>query len=268
MHLSVAEVQDMVTKGQVGYPMVEKALASLTGEGGRFANLMDKQSKSFGGMISNFQDTITIMLRDLGGEFLPGMKKILADMLTFWDNNGKMMSVSFTGFVKEIFTFFSEGFSGIASIFEMVSSFFVSTNTDTTDQLAFSWKNIFLYLDIGLKATALIFKTVGAYIAYQMVNASYSAQIAFANLKNAFSIIGLGIMATAGFIGQNIAAGITKGISLAIKGLNWLIDSLNNIPGLDIKKIGDSFKEVETINFKQASQMAGQIMGVHADLMD
>lgn len=77
----------------------------------------------------------------------------------------------------------------MASIFDIVSSFFVSTNTETTDKLAFSWKNLFLYLDIGLKTISLIFKTVGAYIAYQMVNASYSSQIAFANLKNAFSII-------------------------------------------------------------------------------
>ena len=64
MKKPVSAIQDMVSKGQVGFPLVQQALKNLTGEGGRFENLMSKQSKTFGGMVSNFKDTITIVLRD------------------------------------------------------------------------------------------------------------------------------------------------------------------------------------------------------------
>ena len=63
---------------------------------------MEKQSKTFDGMVSNFEDSLTIMLRDIGSEFLPEMKAQLALMLAFWDENGKAITVSFVGMVKTI----------------------------------------------------------------------------------------------------------------------------------------------------------------------
>lgn len=55
----VSEIQKMVTDGKVGFAAVQKALFDLTSEGGRFANLMEKQSKSLGGVYSTFKDSFT-----------------------------------------------------------------------------------------------------------------------------------------------------------------------------------------------------------------
>jgi tape measure domain-containing protein len=63
---SVAEVQEMITAGKIGLPEVEKALAGMTGEGGKFYKMMEKQSGTFEGKMSNLKDTIGMTLADIG----------------------------------------------------------------------------------------------------------------------------------------------------------------------------------------------------------
>lgn len=66
--LGVAEskIADMVERGQIGFPEVEKAFRSMTEEGGRFNNLMDKQAKTITGLASNFADAWDKMLNSMG----------------------------------------------------------------------------------------------------------------------------------------------------------------------------------------------------------
>ena len=54
--VSKAEVMDLVSKGKVGFPEVEKALKSLTAAGGQFNNMMAEQSKTLQGQVSNLSD--------------------------------------------------------------------------------------------------------------------------------------------------------------------------------------------------------------------
>lgn len=51
------EINNMVSAGKIGFPDVQKVLNKLTDEGGQFYNLMEKQSKSLTGMISNLGNT-------------------------------------------------------------------------------------------------------------------------------------------------------------------------------------------------------------------
>lgn len=66
--LGVAEskVREMVEAGKVGFPEVQQALQNLTNEGGMFYNLMEEQSKTITGRISNIQDSISMMLNEIG----------------------------------------------------------------------------------------------------------------------------------------------------------------------------------------------------------
>lgn len=66
--LGVAEskVREMVEAGKVGFPEVHQALQNLTNEGGMFYNLMEEQSKTITGRISNIQDSISMMLNEIG----------------------------------------------------------------------------------------------------------------------------------------------------------------------------------------------------------
>ncbi len=60
------QVMKLVEAGKVGFPDVEKAFASMTTEGGMFFNLMDNQSKTLTGRISNLGDAFDVMLNSIG----------------------------------------------------------------------------------------------------------------------------------------------------------------------------------------------------------
>ena len=61
-----SKVKELVEAGKVGFPEVQKVIESLTDEGGRFGGLMEAQSKTITGQISNIEDSIQMMLNDIG----------------------------------------------------------------------------------------------------------------------------------------------------------------------------------------------------------
>lgn len=61
-----SEIKGMVESGKVGFPDIERAFKSLTGEAGLFYNLMQEQSKSLTGQVSNLQDAWSRMLNEIG----------------------------------------------------------------------------------------------------------------------------------------------------------------------------------------------------------
>ncbi len=60
------EVAGLVTAGQVGADAVKQAIWNMTNEGSRFGGLMEAQSKSITGQISNIEDAFDTMLNDIG----------------------------------------------------------------------------------------------------------------------------------------------------------------------------------------------------------
>lgn len=60
------EVRSFVEEGKVGFPEVQKVIMSLTNEGGMFYNLMQEQSKTITGQISNIEDSISTMFNEIG----------------------------------------------------------------------------------------------------------------------------------------------------------------------------------------------------------
>ncbi len=60
------KVGELVTAGKVGFDDMAKALQAMTGEGGQFYNLMEKQSETLTGQISNLEDSIYQMFNAIG----------------------------------------------------------------------------------------------------------------------------------------------------------------------------------------------------------
>lgn len=60
------EISSMVSEGKIGFPEVEKVILKMTNAGGQFFNLMEKQSTSLTGMISNLGDAWDTALNKLG----------------------------------------------------------------------------------------------------------------------------------------------------------------------------------------------------------
>ena len=63
---SKSEIQNMVSAGSIGFKDVERAFQTMSGAGGKFNNLMEKQMSSVTGQISNLQDKIDLMMNSIG----------------------------------------------------------------------------------------------------------------------------------------------------------------------------------------------------------
>ena len=66
MGVTKDEVSDLVSQGKVGFKEVEQAFQNMTKEGGMYFNLMQEQSKSLTGQISNLGDAWDSMLNEMG----------------------------------------------------------------------------------------------------------------------------------------------------------------------------------------------------------
>lgn len=85
--VSVGEVFDMVSRRMVSFRDVEEIFRRITSEGGIFANMQEVQSRTLAGMISNLQDSVDIMLNDIGKESdsaLKGAVTLTKNLLENW----------------------------------------------------------------------------------------------------------------------------------------------------------------------------------------
>ena len=60
------KVGELVTEGKVGFENLEKAIVSMTSKGGKFGGLMEAQSRTITGQISNIEDAIDGMFNTIG----------------------------------------------------------------------------------------------------------------------------------------------------------------------------------------------------------
>lgn len=79
-------VSELVSTGKVGAQEFQKAIMSLTEEGGKFGGLMDKQSKSISGQISNIEDGIDMMFNEIGQKSEGAINLALSGVGTLVEN--------------------------------------------------------------------------------------------------------------------------------------------------------------------------------------
>lgn len=82
MGVTTAELSKMIEKGNVGIPELNKALESMTSEGGKFFGMMDKQSKTMEGLWSTLTDNAEIFAREVGEKSFSYLKSELSDLMS------------------------------------------------------------------------------------------------------------------------------------------------------------------------------------------
>lgn len=90
-----SKVRALVEEGKVGFPEVQKAIESLTDEGGRFGGLMAAQSKTITGQISNIEDAIQMMLDDIGRQnegLITGSLSGVSYMIEHYEQLGRLLT--------------------------------------------------------------------------------------------------------------------------------------------------------------------------------
>lgn len=80
--VSTAAAQKMLSTGQVGFEDLRDILKGLTSEGGRFFNMMQRQSQTLEGRISTLKDNVDILARTIGTSLAEEVKGLVN-----WLNN-------------------------------------------------------------------------------------------------------------------------------------------------------------------------------------
>lgn len=86
--VSVAEVQDRITKRMVKFGDVEEVFQRITSAGGIFYNMQEVQAETLAGMMSNLQDTFDLMFNEIGKAnegVLKGFVSLLRDIVNSWE---------------------------------------------------------------------------------------------------------------------------------------------------------------------------------------
>lgn len=88
-----AAVNDLISAGKIGFPEVSKAFESMTGTGGQFFNLMQEQSKTVTGMLSNLSDAVELMFNEIGKGNEGLIKDGVSGLIGLVENYEKVLEV-------------------------------------------------------------------------------------------------------------------------------------------------------------------------------
>ncbi len=94
---STEEVFKLVSSGKVGFLDVQEALRDLTGEGGKFAGMLEKQADSVNGKWSTLKDTLSLTMIKVGEAMRPFTSSVLDTAIT--KLNSFMESEGFDKFI-------------------------------------------------------------------------------------------------------------------------------------------------------------------------
>ncbi len=159
MNVTKREIVKLVSKGVVGFDDVDRALTNMATGSGRFANLMEKQSKSFLGIVSNIGDFITNLSNDIGADLLPAAKSISKAFLEFLETNREIIRGNIVKFFFNLAKAVAFVFIFIKKLFERLKPFIkkLSEAFGGVDDLSKVFREL-------LKATAPVFKAVFNFI--------------------------------------------------------------------------------------------------------
>ena len=98
---AIKEVQKQIKAGKVTSDIFIQAMQSMTADGSKFGGLMEAQSKTITGQISNIEDAIEQMFNDLGksqeGVINTGLG-VVSTLVENWETVGKAVMVAVTAY--------------------------------------------------------------------------------------------------------------------------------------------------------------------------
>lgn len=71
------KIMELVEEGKIGFEDVSNAFGLMTGEGGKFYDLMTKQSGTYSGQVEKLKEEIILLQRKIGEKLLPYAKDFL-----------------------------------------------------------------------------------------------------------------------------------------------------------------------------------------------
>lgn len=101
--VSTGEVFSMISDKAISFKMVEEIFNDLTGAGGRFYNMQQKQSETLAGQWSNMKDTIAIAYEEMGNtETLRNAMESVIGLVKSFADNWKSFFTAFAGMAEVV----------------------------------------------------------------------------------------------------------------------------------------------------------------------
>ena len=118
--VSVSQVKQMGSDGKITFKNLEKAFDELTGAGGRFNGMMDKQSNTFNGLLSTLKDNVGQLLSTVFAPLVEGLKPVLRFLIDVFEGATK----SVKGFYVSSSATWAAFKAGAAQAVENVKAYF------------------------------------------------------------------------------------------------------------------------------------------------
>lgn len=84
--MTMAEVYDAISNGEITFEQIQSAMEKMTGEGGQYFGLMEKQSKTLNGMLSTLSDTVQMKLGEAFQFANDAIVALLPSLISFIEN--------------------------------------------------------------------------------------------------------------------------------------------------------------------------------------
>ena len=247
-----------IENGQVGFDMVVKALNKMTGEGGVFAGMMDKISKTTQGRWNSFVESLEISLFKAGGAFMKGFRldELLQDFRK-WAEGIQNDEGGMQAFGSSLRKVFDSVFSVIQSLVRVVKTVYdwIVQISDAVYGWAIRNQDLLkTLLAIVSVTTAFRVAVFAATFAVGVFNSALALMKSLLGLNALLSVIAgiasLSLPAVAAVLGLATALGVLvkygDELSSAFDGFgDSLIEGLNrvgDIAGQTWKGIIDAFK--------------------------
>lgn len=102
--VNTATITKMVSAGSIGFNEVAKAFETMSGKGGKFFNLMDKQNKTFLGGVNELRENFQLLGRQIGQVLIPIIEPLirLTSRLVSWFKRNESATRIFTKVIAGI----------------------------------------------------------------------------------------------------------------------------------------------------------------------
>ncbi|MFD0997680.1 tape measure protein [Ohtaekwangia kribbensis] len=212
--ISLAVLKKRMEDGAISAKMIEEAFQSATSKGGRFFGMMDRQSRTFWGVLSTVRDEFNEFLTDLGNKALPEAMSLLNRTRTILSDIAT--KVDFGPLIKS----FQDFFNAMDSAFGVLRELYALLGFNTTQANA---------MQIAFNGLALAMRVATAPIRYILTAFRFMIQLG-KTLVEVFS-----------GVGKVLAGVFTRDLSLIYDGLQTAKNGLNMGADL-VKSVGDFVK--------------------------
>ena len=252
MGISQSAVREMVSKGKVDFQVFEDAFSSMAQEGGIAFGGMEKQSKTFSGLISTLKDNVQLLAVDFGNVLLPALKSTTRGMISFLQWAREYRWVIQVGSIL----------AGVATAFTGLT-----TATALGGLGLIKFRNILKAVNLQLNLVpkfASIAKVALASLASPMVlvgGAAAAFLLYFKDLRDAAGATFQGILAAATRMAQNIG-NIFKSVENILQGaitldFSQLSEGLSGLKDAG-KKAAQAYKEAFREEFQYQTEQDAQ----------